>query len=869
MPRSLHRTATTAADLLDADRLARDFGPRSKAARQCVAALGAALQTAEGRGPGLDRWKALLGTATGHDLDRRDAASDRLAAAYDFRLTSIRPGDLLFAVHTYFATVVKLLVSRLVPAAPGDTATTLSNLPMDRRRLREALTRLEAGQTAAGRLLLRDAGENPFDWYTAAWSDELETALFSLVEPIAEWGRELTAARRGGQSPFSSPTSCGDCGSSPTKKGTVPAQSSRDLFKPLYEALVPKAVRHRLGEYYTPDWLAAHLLDAVGYEGQPGARLLDPACGSGTFLMLAIERASRAWESAHPGDASGKRRRAIAEAVVGFDLNPLAVLSARANFLLAIGAAADGIEDFEIPVYLRDAILAPNDATGPDARKFDFVVGNPPWIAWDHLPDGYRQATAPLWREYGLFSLSAADARHGGAKKDLAALMTYVAADRYLAPGGRLGFVVTQTLFQSKGAGDGFRRFRLGDGEPLGVVRVDDLSAFQPFPGAANWTAAVVLKKGAPTVYPVPYYKWEGTNGLPSPAHREAVGGKEAECEGMAPSETPRTGPSPSETPRTVACLAEPIDAGRPTSPWFIRPAGLTTPLARLVGASDYEAHLGVNTGGANGVYWLDVLGRDGAGLRVRNCPERGRARLPQVEAVIEPGLVYPLVRWSDVRRWAAGPSGWIILAQDLTTRRGIDLATIKTQYPGTLRYLAQFEELLRARAAYRRYQGDAAFYSMYDVGPYTVAPHKVVWRRMDRRMEAAVVGEVDHPLLGRRPAVPQETCAFLAAGSADEAHYACAVLNSAVVDFLVRAHSVRGGKGFGTPSLLGVVRLVRYDPADPRHAELARMSRDAHAAAARGEDVEATQRAIDERAAALWQLTPAEGEAIRAELRG
>ena len=69
--------------------------------------------------------------------------------------------------------------------------------------------------------------------------------------------------------------------------------------------------------------------------------------------------------------------------------------------------------------------------------------------------------------------------------------------------------VITQSVFQSKGAGDGFRRFRLGDeGARLRVLRVNDLVALRPFRGAANWTATILLEKGSPTAYPVPYVRW-------------------------------------------------------------------------------------------------------------------------------------------------------------------------------------------------------------------------------------------------------------------------------------------------------------------------------------------------------------------------
>ena len=184
------------------------------------------------------------------------------------------------------------------------------------------------------------------------------------------------------------------------------------------------------------------------------------------------------------------------------------MITARANYLIAIADLLPTLGRVEIPVYLYDSILGEGElpcATEP----FDYVVGNPPWIAWDNLPEEARQATKPLWEQYGLFSLSGNAARHGGGKKDLSMLMLYAAADRYLKPHGRLGMVITQTLFQTKGAGDGFRRFRLGpDGPPLRVLRVDDMVALRPFGEAANWTSTIVLQKGAATEYPVPYFKW-------------------------------------------------------------------------------------------------------------------------------------------------------------------------------------------------------------------------------------------------------------------------------------------------------------------------------------------------------------------------
>src|SRR3990170_1846022 len=67
-------------------------------------------------------------------------------------------------------------------------------------------------------------------------------------------------------------------------------------------------------------------------------------------------------------------------------------------------------------------------------RKFDLIVGNPPWVNWDALSDSYKEATEPLWREAGLYDT------YKGDKDDICFLMTRLAMKRYLKEGGRLVF---------------------------------------------------------------------------------------------------------------------------------------------------------------------------------------------------------------------------------------------------------------------------------------------------------------------------------------------------------------------------------------------------------------------------------------------
>ncbi len=766
----------------------------------------------------LQYWAALFRKTCGQDWPRPKARLDRLARHYDVPHDPARPEVVLFALQTWYVLLVKLVVGHAIAATRGRKSPAEEAATGD---VQEVIASLMQGDVFSALAVTDPWAGEPFDWIVPAWSEPLGQAARAAAARIADYDPAAIVAF---------------------------AAAGGDLLKPLYESLFPRAVRHALGEFYTPGWLAEHVLDQVGYVGN--GRLLDPTCGSGTFLLAALRRWRVGWDKgsqraqAHHNSCVTTYRGGPAlvgnelvppyTCIVGFDLHPLAVAAARANYLLAIADLLPAEGCVEVPVFARDAVLdsrlslRETSATFAERKAtYDFVVGNPPWIAWDNLPGDYREATKPLWRQYGLFSLSGNDARHGGGKKDLSMLVLYASADRYLRTGGRLSMVITQTLFQSKGAGDGFRRFQIcADGPPLGVLRVDDMVEVRPFDDAANWTSVVTLEKGQATNYPVPYVKWTAC------ASGERL---PAACK--------------------TSMLARPIEAERPTSPWIVIEAqsaseagGYPRSLAlrASIGPAEYKAHLGANSGGANAVYWLDVLGGDEHGIRVRNRPAKAKRAAECVETVIEPDLVYPLIRWSGVDRWSARPSGYLLLAQDPATRRGIDEARMRREYPRTLAYLRQFEPLLTARAAYRRYQDRWPFYSMYNVGPYTLAGAKVIWRRMDRKIRAAVVETIDHALLGPRPLVPQETCVLIACESGDEAHFLCAVLNSALVHDLVSAHSVAGGKGFGTPSILDYVPLKKFNAADVRHMELAALSRRLHDMAATDELATCESSAID-----------------------
>jgi hypothetical protein len=148
---------------------------------------------------------------------------------------------------------------------------------------------------------------------------------------------------------------------------------------------------------------------------------------------------------------------------------------------------------------------------------------------------------------------------------------------------------------------------------------------------------------------------------------------------------------------------AEPVDPQDPTSPWLTaRPKALKA-IRKVLGKSDYEAHAGAYTGGANAVYWVEkVLERPDGLVVVRNLAEGARVKVDEVTEPIEPDLLYPLLRGRDVQRWRAEPSALILMVQDPVKRRGIDEKELQMRCPRTYGYLKRFEPVLRQRASFQ-----------------------------------------------------------------------------------------------------------------------------------------------------------------------
>lgn len=208
------------------------------------------------------------------------------------------------------------------------------------------------------------------------------------------------------------------------------AKIDRDILGKLYEKYLPKEERKALGEFYTPDEVIDYILDSVEYVPSKAIEdkdIIDPACGSGGFLVKATRRLM-ARQAVKLGKATPKEAmerwsevvekltpkeceeivNSVALHIHGFDINPFAVNITEMNLLFQIidvyFKATKGSKTFRVPrfkIYETDSLEKPTEqlsivqfygTTGKSLakdkevsdelkkKKYDFVVGNPPYV---------------------------------------------------------------------------------------------------------------------------------------------------------------------------------------------------------------------------------------------------------------------------------------------------------------------------------------------------------------------------------------------------------------------------------------------------------------------------------------------------------
>jgi len=226
----------------------------------------------------------------------------------------------------------------------------------------------------------------------------------------------------------------------------IPLTAELDLFGLAYERFFPEVFKAERGQYFTPRPLVELMADLASVRA--GERVLDPTCGSGTFMVVALARGAE---------------------VDGIEIDPELVGLCRLNLALH---GAD-------PRCVRQGDLFRT----PVDDSWDVILANPPFSIDIRNPDTLRR-----------FSLSRGRARVGSD-----ALFLEAAHDR-LRPGGRLAVVLPRSIL----ANPSYRY--LLDWMDARFVRLAVVSlpegVFRPFGGTTTRAVVLVLQKLPARVQP-------------------------------------------------------------------------------------------------------------------------------------------------------------------------------------------------------------------------------------------------------------------------------------------------------------------------------------------------------------------------------
>jgi len=519
-----------------------------------------------------NEWKSLMHLSVDDNGKGNDIEKRRKDLSLIFSDTINNPEseyDALYALQTTYAIIVKLIACKVIDKLEyNDLMKNYYDLSMiSSNELQTFFEKMEDGYSYKSNNITNFLEGDFFSWYSDKnqWNNEIWSDIVNIVKCIDQY------------SAFSLNV----------------YYEPIDIFKDLYMSIIPKSIRHSMGEYFTPKWLADYVISngISSIKNKNNWKAIDPCCGSGIFLLELIKKivGNRKIKSL---SATEKKmlKEEILDRVYGIDINPLSVLSARVGYYLALKPFGN-LHDIEIPVYLGDsAILAekiiidhrlmyeiiidhiecykysvsnlkePFDVILParyvklsdfgqimselqacvktedceilynviksklsenekNSKKlmkyieemskklvilhknnwdgiwiriatnfmliarlanFDLIVGNPPWVKWEHLPAMYANKIKEVCDVKHIFSGAG---QYGGTQLNICALISNVTATNWLSKDGMLVFLMPDSIM-SQDSYEGFRNFYIdyATKERLYLQKIDRwMAPLRPF----------------------------------------------------------------------------------------------------------------------------------------------------------------------------------------------------------------------------------------------------------------------------------------------------------------------------------------------------------------------------------------------------
>jgi len=176
-----------------------------------------------------------------------------------------------------------------------------------------------------------------------------------------------------------------------------------DFLAEFYEKIVPHSQRKTTGEFYTPIQIVDYILNSVGYTDQheiQEKKLIDLSCGSGSFLIRAVNVLTKRLITQTKSNESSELFPNQVEYIIskvkdnisGIDINPIACVLCQINIYFTlfnlITIIIKNNKDYNVPIF---KIFNKDSLQLNFNNKYDYVVGNPPYLFIRAIPQEYRK----------------------------------------------------------------------------------------------------------------------------------------------------------------------------------------------------------------------------------------------------------------------------------------------------------------------------------------------------------------------------------------------------------------------------------------------------------------------------------------------
>jgi adenine-specific DNA-methyltransferase len=227
----------------------------------------------------------------------------------------------------------------------------------------------------------------------------------------------------------------------------------------------------KFGQIYTPEHIVAKILDDIGYEGENiiSKTIVDPACGDGRFLIQIVERIIRL----SPKDKIVENL----SVVHGWDIDPEAVRECVEN-LNKITQHLDIQLNWNIKIHNSIEEKSENELFAKAKMRFDFIVGNPPYIRIQHLEEAQRKL---IQQNYSFCKSGSTDIY----------IAFYELALELLSPTGVCGFITPNTFFYTETA----KQMRAFFAKHHFLKKISNYGEIQVFSNATTYSAIVIFDK--------------------------------------------------------------------------------------------------------------------------------------------------------------------------------------------------------------------------------------------------------------------------------------------------------------------------------------------------------------------------------------